>query len=292
MVLALDQAEELFGADAGPQAGIFLKLVADLARRTSDLDLIVATTIRTDRYEAMQTAPALAGLKAVTFNDLKPMPDNHFKDVINGPAARATAAGRRLQLAPELVAQLLADCTESADALPILSLTLARLYREHGASGRLTREHYQAMGGMKRVVQTEIDDILSADPDARSHQLGWLRAAFIPWLATINPENDQPMRRFARYGDLPEPSRPLIDALVAKRLMVKDTRPSGEVVVEVALESLLRQWSELDGWLREQRHNLKAADDLERAADGWRQNNHSPDWLREGSRLAEAEALA
>ena len=77
------------------------------------------------------------------------------------------------------------------------------------------------------------------------------------------------MRRMARYDDLPEESRPLIDALVAKRLLVKDQR-DGQVVVEVALESLLRQWDELADWLREQRHELQVADDVERADTAWK----------------------
>lgn len=292
LILPVDQAEELFTVDAGPQSAQFLALIAELADRSAGLDLIVVTTIRTDRYEAMQTAPELAGLQTVTFDDLKPMPVNHFKDVITQPAVRATKGGRRLQLDTELVGTLLADCNAGADTLPILSLTLARLYLEHGARGRITLADYRAMGGMGRVVETEIDDVLSADPATRRHQLSCLRSAFIPWLATINPENDQPMRRFARLRELPPESRPLIDALVAKRLMVTNTRADGEVVVEVALESLLRQWEELAGWLREQRQNLKAADDLERAARGWRANEHNADWLLEGSRLADAEALA
>ena len=73
------------------------------------------------------------------------------------------------------------------------------------------------------------------------------------------------MRRVARWSDLPEASRPLVDALVAKRLMLKDTR-DGQTVVEVALESLLRQWDELADWLREERQDLKDADDLEHYA--------------------------
>ena len=121
---------------------------------------------------------------------------------------------------------------------------------------------------MGRVVQTAVDEVLSADPGQRGRQLAALRAAFIPWLATINPDNDQPMRRVARYSDLPETSRPLIEAFVEKRLLVKDQR-GGEVVVEVALESLLRQWHDLSGWLRDERQSLIAAEDIERAATDW-----------------------
>ena len=70
-------------------------------------------------------------------------------------------------------------------------------------------------------------------------------------MATITPVRDLPLRRVARWFDLPADSHRLIDALVAKRLLVKDER-EGEVVVEVALESLLRQWDTLAQWLREE----------------------------------------
>jgi WD40 repeat protein len=289
IVLPLDQAEELFSADAGPQAKHFMRLISALV--DTRLALIVAATIRTDSYESMQTAPEFADLQAVTFNDLKPMPRDHFKDVITGPAARSTGAGHRLTLDADLVAQLLADCTEGADTLPMLSLTLSRLYLDYGATGRLTLEQYTAMGGMSRVVETEIDSILSPDSTERAVQLQALRVAFIPWLATISPDNDQPIRRVARWTNLPLASRPLIDALVARRLVAKDTR-DGEVVVEVGLESLLRQWAELASWLREQRHNLKAAQDLENVSAAWEANDRSPDWLLAGARLVDAEMLA
>ena len=76
------------------------------------------------------------------------------------------------------------------------------------------------------------------------------------------------MRRLARWDDLPAASHPLIQAMVDKRLLVKDTR-DGQIVVEVALESLLRQWHELAAWLRDEAQDLKDADSLERAAADW-----------------------
>jgi WD40 repeat protein len=292
VVLPLDQAEELFSADAGETAATFLSLVASLVNRlnTSEAGLIVTATIRTDRYEVMQTHPSLAGVGTVLFDELKPMPPTQFKEVISGPARRATEAGMPLQVAPDLVDRLLVDAADGADTMPILALTLSRLYTDYGSTGELTLAHYEAMGGMRRVVQTEIDEVLATDPAARAGQLEALRAAFIPWLATVNPDNDQPMRRVARFADLPQASRPLIDALVAKRLMVKDIR-DGQTVVEVALESLLRQWDELADWLREERRDLKAADDLERTALAWAANDNDPAWLLAGSRLADAETL-
>ena len=165
--------------------------------------------------------------------------------------------------------RLLAETAEGADALPLLALTLERLYRDFGDDGDLTVAEYESMGGMAQVVQTEVDKLLAADPEQRQAQLDILHDAFIPWLATINPDNDQPMRRLARWDDLPAASHPLIQAMVEKRLLVKDTR-DGQTVVEVALESLLRQWRELAAWLRDEAQDLKDADSLERAAADWR----------------------
>ena len=187
--------------------------------------------------------------------------------------------------------RLLAETAEGADALPLLALTLERLYHDFGADGDLTVAEYESMGGMAQVVQTEVDKLLAADPEQRQAQLDILHDAFIPWLATINPDNDEPMRRLARWDDLPAASHPLIQAMVDKRLLVKDTR-DGQAVVEVALESLLRQWRELAAWLRDEAQDLKDADSLERAAADWRASDRNEAWLLEGTRLAEAETLS
>ena len=63
LVLPVDQAEELFNADAGSEARQFLTLIAGVLRPTSHpvgipatpASLIVAFTIRSDRYEPLQT---------------------------------------------------------------------------------------------------------------------------------------------------------------------------------------------------------------------------------------------
>ena len=292
LVLPVDQAEELFNADAGPEAARFLELLAALVEHEAGVTpaLIVAVTIRADRYEPLQIAPELAGVHAREFGDLKPMPPAGHAEVITGPARRATTAGRRLTVEPALVERLLAEAADGADALPLLALTLERLYRDFGGHGELSVAEYEAMGGMAQVVQTEVDKILAADVEQRQAQLDTLHDAFIPWLATINPASDQPMRRLARWDDLPAASHPLIQAMVEKRLLVKDTR-NGQAVVEVALESLLRQWRELAAWLRDAGQNLKAAESLERAAADWRASERNQSWLLEGTRLADAETL-
>ena len=301
LVLPVDQAEELFSTDATEEARTFLGLIGDVLRanllggqgrgQAPALSLIVAFTIRSDRYEPLQTAPELMGLKTVVFDALKPMPPVQFKEVITGPANRASLSGKRLEVRPDLVQQLLVDCAQGADTLPLLGLTLARLYRDYGSDGDLRLDEYQSMGGMTNIIKTEIESILAADPNIRKGQLETLHAAFIPWLATINPENDQPMRRVARMTDLPPASQPLVQSLIEKRLLLSDLR-DGSQIVEVAHESLLRQWNTLDEWLGRERDDLKEADRLEQAVAAWSRSGRRADWLMEGERLTISEALA
>ena len=212
-----------------------------------------------------------------------------FENVITGPAQRSTESGRALQTRRAIGERLLADASGGADTLPLLSLTLAWLYRDYGTTGRLSAAPYAERGGMGSVVQAEIDTLLSGDPEECAHQLGLLRSAFIPWLTRINPLSNEPMRRVARWTNLPEAARPLIAKFIAKRLLVDDER-GGQRVVEVALESLLRQWPELQTWL-EQDRDVKAADDLASAANGWETRERDPSRLIGGTWLAEAEAL-
>ncbi|SNY80635.1 WD40 repeat [Nocardia amikacinitolerans] len=290
LVLPLDQGEEFFGVDADEEARALLALVGELLDPRIAMSMVVIATIRADRYEPLQTAPELADVALRSFDDLKPMPQAQFKEVICGPARRARQAGSKLAFAPELVDRLLDDWSHGADTLPLLSLTLARLYQDYG-DGEITLAEYEAMGGLRRVVQSEVDELLAVDPAVRQEQLAVLRTAFVPWLATVNPDNDQPMRRVARWLDLPAPSRPLLESFIARRLLVRDER-DGEIVVEVALESLLRQWDALAEWLRIEGADLKDADNLERAALAWERNGRIVEWLLTGSRLADAETLA
>jgi hypothetical protein len=292
VVLPLDQADELFGMDAGGEATQFLDIIGaaagpDVRQR---IQLLVVATIRADRHEALQNSSSLLALPSSVFADFRPIPIAEYKEIITGPARRATEGGRPLEIEPALIDRLLGDCSQSADSLPLLSLTLARLYADYGTDGDLRLDEYQAFGGMGQVVEIEIDEVLSADPTRRASELAVMRLAFIPWLATISPETDQPVRRLARWDDLPNEAKPLLDGLVHKRLLIRDVR-DGVAVVEVAVESLLRHWADLEHWLVEERENLRRADALERDADEWERNGRGEDWLLAGGRLAQAEQL-
>ena len=301
LVLPVDQAEELFSAEAGHEGAELLATLHELMVGADDeekLPLIVVVTIRTDRYAEMQTAPEVLGME-IAFDDLRPMPLGRFREVIEGPAARSTQGGRPLAVDNALVNHLFAEAANTnagGDSLPLLSLTLHRMFLDYGSSERLTLSQFDEMGGMADVVHNEIKRLLSRDEDVRREELALLKNAFVPWLATVS-EDDEPMRRIALWSDIPEASRDMVGRFVDARLLVRDRRVLGadaseyQDVVEVALESLLRLWPDLARWLSEQSDDLKDTDHLIREASAWRTDHRDSAYLFEGTLLAKAESL-
>lgn len=309
LVLALDQAEELFNAAGRAEAERFLTLLKDLLALERPQILCIAT-IRSDAYERLQTAPELEGLRQQTFS-LPPIPRGQWASVIEGPAARAVAAGRKLRLDPALTAALLADSEAGGgrDALPLLAFTLGRLYRDHAGKGALTLEDYRQTGGMAGAVNAAVERAFAraeSDPSvpvAREARLALLRRGLIPWLAGIDPDTGAARRVSARLSDIPAEARPLIELLVSERLLSREQAwsrdeggrliPAGEPVIEPVHEALLRQWGALRGWLEEDFGKLAGLESLRRAARDWHANGGDPAWLsHRAGRLEDAERLS
>ncbi|MBE0693493.1 MAG: toll/interleukin-1 receptor domain-containing protein, partial [Aquamicrobium sp.] len=310
VVIALDQTEELFNASGGEEAENFLALLADLLWLEA-VRVIVLATIRSDAYERLQTAPALEGVRQSTLS-LPPMPRGAYQTVIEGPIARLKDTSRAVRIEPALTAALLADIEAGGgtDALPLLAFTLGRLFDEHGGDGDLTLAEYESMGRIAGSVEAAVQraftraDADPAVPREREARLALLRRGLIPWLAGIDPDTGAPRRLKARLSDIPVESRPLIEHLVAERLLSKEQsyRPgedgeglvrADEATIEPVHEALLRQWGLLRGWLDEDFAKLAALEAVRRAARDWAANARDAAWLaHQAGRLEDAERLA
>ncbi len=310
IVISIDQGEELAGAEGRQEAEDFLSMLAETlhpgpqgtaqaieARRLA----LAVIAIRSDSYERLQTERSLEGLRPHLFN-LPPIPRAEFKAVMEGPAARAAAAGTRLAIQPALTQKLIEDA-EGADALPLLAFTLERLFLEHRGDGQLSLGNYEALGGVRGSIEAAVaaafekpenHPIVPADKAEREKLL---RKAFVPWLALVDPQTEERKRRVARWDELPEETRPLLQQLIAARLLVCDRRKlegseQETVVVEVAHEALLRQWPTLTVWLDADAHALKTLEAVRRAAIEWGKSKPGDAWLvHTGERLAAAEQI-
>jgi hypothetical protein len=299
VVIAIDQGEELFLAEAHDEAKPFLALLRELL--ASDPPAVIAVfTIRSDNYERLQTAAELEGVHQEIIN-LPPIPRGSYAEVIKGPARRLDGTERALRIDDALVQELLTDIDKGGakDALPLLAFTLERLYDEYHATGRLTLDHYKTLGRIGGSIEAAIERTFkAADSDARiprdrEARLTLLRRGLIPWLAGIDPDTKAPRRRVARLSEIPAEARPLIDLLVEQRLLSTDVaQDTKEVTVEPAHEALLRQWGLRQGWLAEDTGLLTVLDGIKRAARDWAANAKASSWLAHSTdRLRAAERL-
>ena len=84
--------------------------------------LIVAATIRNDRYEEMQDHSTVGEINSVLSTNSNPCHRHNSKRSSPGPARRSEQAHQRVQFSPDLVERILADAADGADTLPLLSL--------------------------------------------------------------------------------------------------------------------------------------------------------------------------
>jgi WD40 repeat protein len=300
LVVAVDQAEELLGAD-NAEAAAFLKLLADLGRRDAP-PVLVIFTVRSDSFDQLQSRPELASTQPHHLVDLPPVPAGSFGDIIRGPARRVTASGRKLLVDETLVDALLNDIEQGGtkDALPLLAFTLERLYTDYGADGDLQLSEYDRLGRIRGAIEAAVEQALAkADgnpsiPKDRAARLALLRRGLIPWLAGIDPTTGSPRRRVARLAEVPEEARPLIELMVEQRLLATDIdTATKERTIEPAHEALLRQWGALDGWLIEDSADLGTIEALRRAATEWDANARASEFvIHKGARLSAVEQLA
>ena len=306
VVLAIDQAEELFLTEGAKESQALLELIRDLV--IEDRPGVVALfTIRSDSYDRLETTKVLEGLRQQTL-PLLPMPRGAYQTVIEGPAARLKETSRPLTIEPRLAQRLLEDIEKGggSDALPLLAFTLEQLYIDYGGGGALKLADYEAFGGIRGAIEGAVRRALAAaDDDGRipreaEARLALLRRGLIPWLAGIDPETGSPRRRVARLADIPQEAAPLVRLLVEQRLLATDRvairegdQERSEITIEPAHEALLRQWGLLRGWLEEDFGALTTLEAVKRATRDWAANERRADWLNHaGSRLDEAEKVA
>jgi WD40 repeat protein len=301
-VLCLDQAEEVFAADAGLESEKFLRL----SRAAMEADeLLLLVTIRSDAYGLMQSAKALARIDQLSLS-LGPVPDGEIAHLIREPAEilRRKVGPSAPVFDAAVVERLQSEVAGETDALPLLAFVLQRLMREHAGTATIGVAELEQTGGVAAAIESAAEAALAdagygAD---RAQQREVLRRLFIPRLARINRDSKVSQRRVARQDDLPADLLPLARALIQRRLLVaKLAALEGEstgaetTTLEVAHEALLRRWPTLAELLAEDRDALLLLDGVLIAAIDWNQADAAlkPDFLvHRGSRLSDALALA
>jgi formylglycine-generating enzyme required for sulfatase activity len=227
--------------------------------------------------------------------DLRAVPVFRFQRVIEDPAKRYG-----VQIDEELVAALINDAPEE-DALPLLAFALQRLWHRYAATGAISRDNYQSVGGLKLLIEDAAERALRGlgpgnDVPSPAGSLPQQRAelaatTFVPALAQFNDQGAI-IRHAAPWSGFSDEQQQLLVNFDLWRLIIRKGTDAAGGTVEVAHEALFREWTRLKNWLEPERARLEALRSLQLDALTWNRNRRDPAFLHHRSkRLAEANAL-
>ena len=282
VLLFIDQFEEVFTQ------------TTDFALRQRFIDLLVAApecnipltillTLRADFYGRPMEQDAYRDFSLMMKQyqvNMEPMSLAELQIAIEAPARKQNA-----WLEFQLLQAILRDLHDTKSALPLLQFVLYELYEQRDTNRRLTKQAYDAIGGLNGALTRYAQDTYDAlNPTERAAS----RALFKRLIDPGETEQDTTRRRAYKH-DLPalEGMSEVIARFVDKRLLTSDSSEHGDYL-EVSHEALIREWDLLKSWLYRDRDDILFQKRLNDDARDWQERNRPPDRLYRGSQLEEA----
>jgi Leucine-rich repeat (LRR) protein/energy-coupling factor transporter ATP-binding protein EcfA2 len=259
--LLVDQFEELFrfamdqkDVAKKDEAIDFVNIMLELSQQ-SVISFYVVITMRSDfigdcsQFYGLPEAMNKSQYLVPRLNRVQ------LKMVIEGPAK---LYGGKLDSA--LTSLLLNELGKVKDELPLLQHALMRIwdYEERiNKSGALDLEDYSKIGGIEKALSFHADEALAV---MNKEELEIAKQLFKA--LTAIDENGRKIRRpvlFSQLNDLTdgteEQLRHIIDMFIKDKrsfLIINKTGDSGDEIIDISHESLIRQWDTLCKWVEEE----------------------------------------
>jgi hypothetical protein len=242
----------------------------------------VTLSIRSDFLDRVPEDPRFMAELSQGLIFLQAPGKDGLRDAIVQPAEMA---GYRYET-EDIVKDMLTYLSGSQGALPLVQFAASKLWENRDQVNRtLTREAYQAMGGVGGALASHADSVLAKMP---STDAGLVREIFV---RLVTPDRT---RAIVAMDELRELSRQdgeiqrLVDDLVAARLLVVNTG-GGAATVEIVHESMIANWATLRRWLDESGDDSVFLEQLRNAARAWQTKGRAKDLLWRGELADEAE---
>ncbi|MGA5303954.1 hypothetical protein ACPCHT_28805 [Nucisporomicrobium flavum] len=270
VLLVVDQFEEVFTlCDEAARLWLIRALTSAAGPQSR-----VVVSVRADFYGHCARHPELVTALHRAQVLVGPMTTEELRSAVAGPAA---GAGATIETA--LVARLVSDVSGQPAVLPLVSHTLAEMWRRRRGVA-LTLAGYEDVGGIEHALARTAEHTFEqlTEDDRSAARLLFLRLV-VPGDGTADT------KRRVRRTDLNVPAA-LLDRLAAARLITID-RDS----VTLTHEALLQAWPRLAGWIADDRDDLRALHRLTEATAIWEAHGNDPDTLYRGTRLEQAARL-
>ncbi len=287
VLIVIDQFEEIFTlCHDDDERSHFVDLLL-YASAVAGGQTIVVITMRADFFGKCAAIPTLAARLGERDVLVPPMDETELRRAIDEPAELVG-----LQFEKGLVDRIVDDLGTEPGALPLLQHTLLELF--DGRRDRwLTIDRYGAIGGVRGAIAQRAEAIyadLTPDQQAAARRI---------LLRLTEPgEGTEDTRRRATFNELlptgasSDSVETVVNRLADARLVVTSESDSGEEIVDVSHEALIRGWPRLQAWIEENPAALRVHRRLTETATEWAAAERDPSYLFAGQRLDEASAWA
>ncbi len=292
VVLFVDQLEEAVTQGCPPaDARAFLDALA-LAADAVDDEVRVIVTLRDDFLARLATGEAMtAALNNVLV--VRRLDDQLLREAATRPLVRLGFAWDD----PEVPNRIVAELRGLPSALPLLQFACAALWERRDQRNHLLRRaDYQAIGGVAGALAVHAEAVFEGLPPQD------LETARVLLLRLVAPDGTRRVvARSQALDGLGARGEQLAERLANARLLcVRRSRvaATGEAVLELAHDSLLRDWPQLRKWLDESSEERLVLAEVEDAARVWQARGRPPrevwplDGVLDARRRLRAEARA
>ncbi|MBZ0307921.1 MAG: WD40 repeat domain-containing protein, partial [Anaerolineae bacterium] len=286
LVLVIDQFEELFTLTADEE--VRQHFIDNLLSAVSDTRgrIRIILTLRADFYDRPLSYPRLAELARSHSEFVIPLTPDELERAIAGPAEQSG-----LSLEPRLVATIINDVVRGPGTLPLLQFALTELF-ERRRGHTLTLEAYRETGGIRGALTHRADQLYNELSEAEQAAV---RQLFLR-LVTLGEGTEDTRRRVlqSELETLPDYRvlEEIIDIFSHHRMLTFDHDPvTRSSTVEIAHESLIREWGNMRNWLTTSRELLRLHHRIMESAAEWLRNGKEAGFLSVGTRLSQFETL-
>ncbi len=282
VLLFVDQLEELYTLVADPAVRqAFMRAICTAADDRDD-PVRVCFTVRDDYLGRIaEGSVARAALSHVLV--LRSPGRALLREVLVKPLELVRYAFEH----DSMIADMLDQVAGEPAGLPLLQFTTRLLWdRRDKIKRRLLRSAYDDIGGVAGALATHADGVLDGLPP------DWLPLARQVLLRLVTPELT---RRVVPRRELVDGLDPAADDVVtrlteARLLSVRRARPDDvQANVELAHESLIRDWQTLARWLDDSSEELAFVNEVGQAAALWIKRGRRDHEVWRGDALAEAQ---
>lgn len=286
VLVIVDQLEEVFTLcnDESQRRQLFANLM--YATSQAGGRTVVVVTMRADFYARCAAYPEFAQLMTAQQMLIGPIDGDGLRQVIEEPARRVG-----LELEAGLSDTILADVAAEPGALPLLEHALLELW-ERRRGELLTLEGYRDAGGVHGALAQRADKTFDGfSPDQREVARRALLRLTQPGEGTEDTRRRATRRELATAeGD--DSFEMVLGRLVDARMLTTGRDETGQEVVDVSHEALIRGWPRLRRWIDADRAGLVVHRRLTDAAREWDGLGREPAALYRGARLAAAHEWA